>query len=145
MVLEPNQEGRLPQLESSRPPKGRLTFIIYKMSEGGAQRQLSILVNFLSDQGWSITVLTFDDGSSPSFYKLRLSVQLIPLSIMRHQKGFLRSLTIPFLRPWILRKAFPVWNSFFQFFQNFFNIFMDGLAVFQGRESNQVSRVVCKH
>jgi hypothetical protein len=38
MVLEPNQEGRLPQLESSRPPKGRLTFIIYKMSEGGAQR-----------------------------------------------------------------------------------------------------------
>jgi|TARA_B100000809_G_scaffold88269_1_gene86652 glycosyltransferase involved in cell wall biosynthesis len=105
MVLEPNQEGRLPQLESSRPPKGRLTFIIYKMSEGGAQRQLSILVNFLSDQGWSITVLIFDDGSSPSFYKLRLSVQLIPLSIMRHQKGFLRSLTIPFLRPWILRKA----------------------------------------
>jgi GalNAc-alpha-(1->4)-GalNAc-alpha-(1->3)-diNAcBac-PP-undecaprenol alpha-1,4-N-acetyl-D-galactosaminyltransferase len=100
-----NQGAPLTPLESSLPPKGRLTFVIYKMSEGGAQRHLSNLVNFLSKRGWSITVLTFDDGSSPSFYKLHLSVQRIPLSIMRQQKGFLRSLLIPFLRPWILRTA----------------------------------------
>jgi GalNAc-alpha-(1->4)-GalNAc-alpha-(1->3)-diNAcBac-PP-undecaprenol alpha-1,4-N-acetyl-D-galactosaminyltransferase len=105
MTAKLNQDDSLPSLETSFPPKGRLTFVIYKMPEGGAQRHLSNLVNFLSERGWSITVLTFDDGSSPSFCKLHLSVQRISQSIMRQQKGFIRLFTTPFLRSWILRTA----------------------------------------
>jgi GalNAc-alpha-(1->4)-GalNAc-alpha-(1->3)-diNAcBac-PP-undecaprenol alpha-1,4-N-acetyl-D-galactosaminyltransferase len=86
------------------PPKN-LVFIINIMSAAGAQRRLSILVNFLSANGWSVTLLTFDDGSSPSFYKLDSSIRQIPLAIMRKQKSFFRSLTMPLLRPWILRRA----------------------------------------
>lgn len=105
MVLEQNQEDRLFQEQNSQQSQGRLVFIIYKMIGGGAQRHLSNLVNFLSSRGWSISILTFDDGSSPSFYDLHPSIQIIPLSIMRRQNGFLRSLAMPLLRPWILRRA----------------------------------------
>ena len=83
----------------------KLVFIINIMSAAGAQRQLANLMNYLSTRGWSITLLTFDDGSVPSFYKLDSSIQYIPLSIMRRQKGLFRSLVMPLLRPWILREA----------------------------------------
>ena len=70
MALEPNQEDPLPQPESLQTPKGRITFVIYKISAGGAQRVLTLLANELCKKGWSVTLLTFDSGSEPVFFEL---------------------------------------------------------------------------
>jgi len=51
MALEPNQEDPLPQPESLQTPKGRITFVIYKISAGGAQRVLTLLANELCKKG----------------------------------------------------------------------------------------------
>jgi GalNAc-alpha-(1->4)-GalNAc-alpha-(1->3)-diNAcBac-PP-undecaprenol alpha-1,4-N-acetyl-D-galactosaminyltransferase len=83
----------------------RLTFLIYKMSGGGAQRVLSIIANYFAEKNWAITLLTYDDGSNPSFFKLHPSVQCQPLSIMRNQGGLLKALRMHLLRPFVLRAA----------------------------------------
>ncbi|MZH14704.1 MAG: glycosyltransferase family 4 protein [Nitrospinae bacterium] len=88
--------------ENSQP---RLTLVIYKMSGGGAQRVLSIIANHFAEKGWAITLMTFDDGSQPSFYKLHPSIQCVPLSISRQQPNALSTLLMYLLRPIILRSA----------------------------------------
>ena len=88
--------------ENSQP---RLTLVIYKMSGGGAQRVLSIIANHFAEKGWGITLMTFDDGSLPSFYKLHPSIQCVPLSISRQQPNALSTLLMYLLRPIILRSA----------------------------------------
>ena len=95
----PHQENRLPT------SKGRLTFVIYKISAGGAQRVLTLLANELCAKGWSVTVLTFDNGSEPPFFELHSGVQHEPLSLMREQGGWWKTVKVQFLRPWLLRRA----------------------------------------
>ncbi len=95
----------MPQPESSLTPKGRITFVIYKISAGGAQRVLTLLANELCKKGWSVTLLTFDSGSEPAFFELHSGVQHWPLSLMREQGGWCKAIKVHFLRPWVLRKA----------------------------------------
>ena len=78
MALEPNQEDPLPQPESLQTTKGRITFVIYKISAGGAKRVLTLLANELCKKGWSVTLLTFDSGREPAFFKLHSGVQHWP-------------------------------------------------------------------
>lgn len=100
MILKPNPEDGLPQ-----PPKGRLTFVIHKISAGGAERILTLLANELCEKGWSVTLLTFDSGHEPVFYKLHSRVQHRPLSLMREQGGWWKAVKVHFLRPFMLRRA----------------------------------------
>ena len=95
----------MPQPESSLTPKGRITFVIYKISVGGAQRVLTLLANELCKKGWSVTLLTFDSGSEPAFFELHSGVQHWPLSLMRGQGGCWKAIKVHFLRPWVLRRA----------------------------------------
>lgn len=91
--------------EATLQSKSRLTFVIYKISAGGAQRVLTLLVNELFEKGWAVTLLTFDDGSEPAFFKLHSGVRHRPLSLMRDQGSWWKSAKVFFLRPWLLRKA----------------------------------------
>ena len=93
------------QPESSLTSKGRLTFSIHQLSAGGAERVLTLLANELCKKGWSVTVLTFDSGSEPAFFKLHSDVQHWPLSLKREQGGWWKAIKVHFLRPWVLRKA----------------------------------------
>ena len=95
----------MPQPESLLTPKGRITFVIYKISAGGAQRVLTLLANELCKKGWSVTLLTFDSGSEPAFFELHSGVQHWPLSLMRGQGGCWKAIKVHFLRPWVLRRA----------------------------------------
>ncbi len=59
----------------------RLTLVISSLGMGGAERVLSLLANRWADQGRSIVLLTFDDGSEAPFFELRPSVDLRPLAL----------------------------------------------------------------
>jgi GalNAc-alpha-(1->4)-GalNAc-alpha-(1->3)-diNAcBac-PP-undecaprenol alpha-1,4-N-acetyl-D-galactosaminyltransferase len=105
MVLEPKQEDRLPSPDSSQVAKGRLTFVIYQISAGGAERILTLLANELCKKGWSVTLLTLDSGAEPVFFKLHSDIKHEPLSLMREQGGWWKAVKVHFLRPWVLRRA----------------------------------------
>jgi GalNAc-alpha-(1->4)-GalNAc-alpha-(1->3)-diNAcBac-PP-undecaprenol alpha-1,4-N-acetyl-D-galactosaminyltransferase len=105
MTLEPSQKDHLLQSEGSQPPKGRLTFVIHKIAAGGAERVLTILANALCEKGWSVTLLTFDNGSEATFYKLHSRIQHQPLSLMRKQSSCWKDIKVLLFRPYLLRVA----------------------------------------
>lgn len=80
----------------------RLTFIISSLSSGGAERVASIMANYWARKGWQITLLTFDDGTTPPFYHLdsvisHYSLKLTkessnPLTAIHHNLSRLRRL-----------------------------------------------------
>jgi GalNAc-alpha-(1->4)-GalNAc-alpha-(1->3)-diNAcBac-PP-undecaprenol alpha-1,4-N-acetyl-D-galactosaminyltransferase len=105
MNSDSNQEDSLSQPESASQPKGRLTFVIHKISAGGAERILTLLANELCDRGWSVTLLTLDSGIEPPFFELHPRIKHRPLSLMREQGSFWKAVKIHLLRPWLLRCA----------------------------------------
>jgi GalNAc-alpha-(1->4)-GalNAc-alpha-(1->3)-diNAcBac-PP-undecaprenol alpha-1,4-N-acetyl-D-galactosaminyltransferase len=106
MVLDPIQESHSSsQTGNSLLPKGRLTFVIHRISAGGAERVLTLLANELCEQGWSVTLLTFDSGCEPVFFALHSHIQHSPLSLMREQGNCWKAIKVHFLRPWVLRRA----------------------------------------
>jgi GalNAc-alpha-(1->4)-GalNAc-alpha-(1->3)-diNAcBac-PP-undecaprenol alpha-1,4-N-acetyl-D-galactosaminyltransferase len=59
----------------------RLTLIIYSISAGGAERVMSIMVNYWAAKEWEITLLTLNDSAVPPFYNLDSRISYIPLSL----------------------------------------------------------------
>ena len=59
----------------------RLTFVIPDMAAGGAQRVMATMANHWAAKGWELTLLTFDDGSTPSFFPLDARISQRPLDL----------------------------------------------------------------
>jgi glycosyltransferase involved in cell wall biosynthesis len=59
----------------------QLTLIIHSLSAGGAERVMSIMANYWVKKGWQITLLTFNDITTPPFYTLDSRIVHIPLGI----------------------------------------------------------------
>ncbi len=57
----------------------KLTLVITTLMSGGAERAMANMANHWAAQGWSVTLLTFDNGTEPPFYTLHPDVQHYPL------------------------------------------------------------------
>ena len=66
-----------------------INLVISSLGSGGAERILTTLANSWAQRGHKVHILTFDDGSKPSFYKLDAGIELKPLSLTSNSMGLL--------------------------------------------------------
>jgi GalNAc-alpha-(1->4)-GalNAc-alpha-(1->3)-diNAcBac-PP-undecaprenol alpha-1,4-N-acetyl-D-galactosaminyltransferase len=83
----------------------RLTLVITNLDCGGAERVISIMANHWAEKGWPVTLLTFDDGSTPPFFELDPRIRLIPLDVYQASSNLLAALWNNMRRIVVLRRA----------------------------------------
>lgn len=100
------KRGR-PDREEERPGQQfpRVTFTIASMGAGGAQRVMSIMANYWTDHGWSVSIATLDNPQELPFYDLRPVVAYQPLDGVRYSRNRLRALVNNRARLLALRRA----------------------------------------
>lgn len=83
----------------------RVTLVITNLDSGGAERVISIMANHWTQKGWPVTLLTFDDGSTPPFYDLDSRIHLIPLDIYQVSSNPAAAIVNNLKRISVLRRA----------------------------------------
>jgi len=87
-----------------------ITFVITSLSEGGAQRVISMMANYWAKAAHQITILTFDDGNSPH-YPISKSIQWHALNIIYQSNSWIGGLINNLKRIYVLRKFIMQSNS----------------------------------
>jgi GalNAc-alpha-(1->4)-GalNAc-alpha-(1->3)-diNAcBac-PP-undecaprenol alpha-1,4-N-acetyl-D-galactosaminyltransferase len=83
----------------------RITWVIATVSEaGGAQRVLAATSNYWAQEGWQVTVLTYDDGSKPPFFEIHPDVRIVPMNTGRPYAGIIKAFFRNIGRIFALRK-----------------------------------------
>lgn len=83
----------------------RLTFVIFSLTYGGAERVMSIMANYWAVKGWKITILTLDDNKMPPFFQLDSRIVHIPLGIAEKSPNLIIGIWNNWKRIQILRDA----------------------------------------
>lgn len=84
-LADANESGRI-------SPQPRVTFVISALVTGGAQRVMSLMANYWAKEGWTITIVTLDDGQQAPFYELDPRVALRPQALAGDSKNLLQGL-----------------------------------------------------
>lgn len=83
----------------------RLTLVISSLQAGGAERVMTTMANYWTAIGWEISILTFDDGSTPPFYNIDEKVVHAPLGIASNSTNSIAGLMNTLKRVQILHHA----------------------------------------
>ncbi|NEQ64732.1 MAG: glycosyltransferase family 4 protein [Symploca sp. SIO2D2] len=81
----------------------RLTFVIFSLDCGGAERVMSSMANYWIAKGWNVTLLTL--SNEPSFYVLHPHVNHIQLNLAKESTNLVTGLVNNIRRVQVLRKA----------------------------------------
>ncbi len=82
----------------------RVTFIIYSMQAGGAERVLSIMANYLAEKSYDVEIITLDSKPS-SFYPLNSKIHHTALDLAAASKSRISGIFSNLRRLFRLRKA----------------------------------------
>lgn len=82
----------------------RVTLLIYALSDGGAQRVMSILANYWVSQGWDVTLIMLVSPTKPPFYELDDRIEIKSLDILAKSSSNLAAIGNTWRRLKILRQ-----------------------------------------
>src|SRR5437588_8323870 len=83
----------------------RVTLVISSLGCGGAQRVMSIMANYWAEKGWTVMLITFDNGSESPFFKLHGNVRWVPLAMAAPSGNLAQAAWNNLKRIVILRRA----------------------------------------
>lgn len=83
----------------------RITLVISSLNIGGMERAACTMLNYWAAAGWGPTVLTFDDGRTPPFYRLDPGVRHVSLGIALVSENPAAGLWHNLRRVGVLRRA----------------------------------------
>jgi glycosyltransferase involved in cell wall biosynthesis len=86
----------------------RVTFVIFSLGAGGAERVISIMASYWAARDWPVTLLTIVDGREPPFYSLHPAVRVRHLGVAAESSNPLKRVVgavqrIVALRPALVR------------------------------------------
>jgi GalNAc-alpha-(1->4)-GalNAc-alpha-(1->3)-diNAcBac-PP-undecaprenol alpha-1,4-N-acetyl-D-galactosaminyltransferase len=82
----------------------RLTFVIYSLGSGGAERVMSTMANYFAEHGDDVSIVTLVDGTERPFFELNERVRWQPLGTARASGSPLARLRNAPRRIWTLRR-----------------------------------------
>jgi glycosyltransferase involved in cell wall biosynthesis len=83
----------------------RITFVIYSLCAGGAERVMTRMANYWAGKGWPITILTLKGGLELPFYELHPAIRYCPLGIAENSPNLFRAVYNNLRRIYVLRRA----------------------------------------
>ena len=83
----------------------RITFVIYSLGRGGAQRVMSIATDHLAKAGWRVTLLSYDSARAVRAFKLNELVDYRPLGLASRSTGLRTAISKNIRRLSALRRA----------------------------------------
>ena len=90
----------------SRAMHPRLSFVIYSLECGGAERVLSTMANYWAERGWEITVVTLKGRENAPFFPLHPAIRWLPLGVAGNSRpSFLSAIGSNTRRVLALRRA----------------------------------------
>lgn len=82
-----------------------LAFVLPGLGAGGSEHIVSLLCNHFAAQGWSITLIVFEEASAPSYYAYHPQVRIIRLGMKSRRRAVATGALAMLRRQRLLRRA----------------------------------------